>query len=254
MGAEVCRAVTAAEDLQLVCAVDPAHKDSMLSEVASVSSDLIVCGSADDALSAGAEVAVDFTVATSALENIRWCLRSGVHAVVGTTGFSEEEMSEIRMLAEKGTANVLIAPNFAIGAVLMMQFARKAARWLPDAEVIELHHSGKKDSPSGTAQRTAEYIAEGRVSQPAAVEEQKGAKQTLPGARGAELDKVAIHSVRLPGLVAHQEVLFGGEGQTLSIRHDSIDRTSFMPGVLLAARKISGLQGLTLGIDGLLER
>lgn len=254
MGAEVCRAVSAAEGMDLVCAVDPPHQGKSIFEMTSVASDLVICGSSEDVLAAGADVAVDFTVATSAFENILWCVGNGVHIVVGTTGFAEAEMKEIEQLAEKGSANVLVAPNFAIGAVLMMQFARRAARWLPDAEVIELHHPGKLDSPSGTAQRTAEYISEGRDAEPTAWAQQLGAKQTITGARGAELGKVPIHSVRLPGLVAHQEVLFGGEGQTLSIRHDSIDRTSFMPGVLLAIRGIVELRGLTLGIDGLLEK
>jgi 4-hydroxy-tetrahydrodipicolinate reductase len=180
----------------------------------------------DDVVS-DADVVVDFTVPDTVLDNVRTCVEAGVHAVVGTTGF---DLGELRAIAEGGSANVFVAPNFAIGAVLMMRFAAEAARHMPEVEIVELHHDRKVDAPSGTAKRTAELIAEagGNVHEP-------------------------IHSVRLPGLVAHQEVLLGGEGQTLSIRHDSIDRRSFMPGVVLAVRRVGDLdQRLTIGLEELL--
>jgi 4-hydroxy-tetrahydrodipicolinate reductase len=175
----------------------------------------------------GADVVVDFSTPETALENVRACVEAGVHAVVGTTGF---DLGELRTVAEGGDANVFVAPNFAIGAVLMMRFAAEAARYMPEVEIIELHHDRKLDAPSGTARRTATLVAEagGSVHQP-------------------------IHSVRLPGLVAHQEVILGGEGQTLTIRHDSIDRHSFMDGVLLAVRRVGDLPDrLTVGLEELL--
>jgi 4-hydroxy-tetrahydrodipicolinate reductase len=209
MGQAVCEAVEGADDMELTARADPAL-DSALADV---------LGDCD--------VVVDFTVPETALDNIRACLDAGVHAVVGTTGF---DLDRLRAIAEAGNANVFVAPNFAIGAVLMMRFAAEAARHMPEVEIIELHHDRKLDSPSGTAKRTADLIAEagGNVHQP-------------------------IHSVRLPGLVAHQEVLLGGEGQTLSIRHDSIDRRSFMPGVLVAVRRVSELPDrVTVGLEQLL--
>jgi 4-hydroxy-tetrahydrodipicolinate reductase len=209
MGEAVCDAVAGADDLELTGRADPAL-DTTLSDV---------LGDAD--------VVVDFTVPETALDNVRACVDVGVHAVVGTTGFDSEELLAI---ADAGNANVFLAPNFAIGAVLMMRFAAEAARHMPEVEIVELHHDRKLDAPSGTAKRTAELIeaAGGNVHQP-------------------------IHSVRLPGLVAHQEVLLGGEGQTLSIRHDSIDRRSFMPGVLLAVRRVGDLPDrLAIGLETLL--
>ena len=209
MGEAVCEAVEGADDLELAGRADPA----LGTELASLLAD--------------ADVVVDFTAPETALENVRACVDAGVHAVVGTTGFDLEQLREI---AEGGEANVFVAPNFAIGAVLMMRFAAEAARHMPEVEIVELHHDRKLDAPSGTAKRTAALIGEagGNVHEP-------------------------IHSVRLPGLVAHQEVLLGGEGQTLSIRHDSIDRRSFMPGVLLAVRRVGGLeQRLTVGLETLL--
>ncbi len=209
MGQAVCEAVEGADDMELTARADPAL-DAALADV---------LGDCD--------VVVDFTVPETAVDNVRACLDAGVHAVVGTTGF---DLDELRAIAEAGDANVFVAPNFAIGAVLMMRLAAEAARHMPEVEIIELHHDRKLDSPSGTAKRTADLIAEagGNVHQP-------------------------IHSVRLPGLVAHQEVLLGGEGQTLSIRHDSIDRRSFMPGVLLAVRRVSELPDrVTVGLEQLL--
>jgi 4-hydroxy-tetrahydrodipicolinate reductase len=210
MGQTVCGAVEAAEDMELTGRADPAL-DTAVQDV---------LGDAD--------VVVDFSTPDTALENVRACLEAGVHVVVGTTGF---DLDEMRRIAEEGSgANCFAAPNFAIGAVLLMQAAQLVARHMPECEIVELHHDRKLDAPSGTAKRTAELISEagGNVHQP-------------------------IHSVRLPGLVAHQEVLFGGEGQTLSLRHDSIDRSSFMPGVLLAVRKVADLPGrFTVGLENLL--
>jgi 4-hydroxy-tetrahydrodipicolinate reductase len=209
MGGTVCDAVEAAEDMELVARADPALGVELAGAL----------GEAD--------VAVDFTTPDTALANARTCLEAGVHAVVGTTGF---DLGALREVAERSEANCFVAPNFAIGAVLLMEAARSIARHMPECEIVELHHDRKLDAPSGTAKRTAELIraAGGNVHEP-------------------------IHSVRLPGLVAHQEVVFGGEGQTLSLRHDSIDRSSFMPGVLLAVRRVGELSDrCTVGLEKLL--
>lgn len=255
MGGEVCRAVHAAPDLGLVAAVDPSVAGRPISQVAGISgTDVVVSEEADAMLDAEADVAVDFTVAPAALENIRWCVRHAMHAVVGTTGFSHSDLEEIEaLLEEEGSeSSVFIAPNFAIGAVLMMRFARMAAAWFPDAEIIELHHAVKRDAPSGTSLATLEQVLAGRERPPEASMPGESVAERMPGARGAEKDGVRIHSVRLPGLVAHQEVIFGGEGQILTIRHDSTDRSSFMPGVLLAIREISRHPGLMVGLEKLL--
>jgi 4-hydroxy-tetrahydrodipicolinate reductase len=209
MGQAVCETVDAAEDTELVAKADPA------------------LGVALDEVLGEADVVVDFTRPDTALANAQACLEAGVHAVVGTTGF---DLEQLRRAAEASGANCFVAPNFAIGAVLLMEVAQKIAPHMPECEIVELHHDRKLDAPSGTAKRTAELIsnAGGNVHQP-------------------------IHSVRLPGLVAHQEVVFGGTGQTLSVRHDSIDRSSFMPGVLLAVRRVGDLsQRFTVGLEKLL--
>ena len=250
MGSEVCRAVHASEDMALVAAVDMPFAGQPISQVASIASDVTVAEEAEALLAAETDVAVDFTVASSAVANTEWCIRNGISAVVGTTGISASDLDRLSSMAKGAGNGVLLAPNFAIGAVLMMRFAELAAGWMPDAEIIELHHPGKLDAPSGTALKTLEGIARGRTSSP--VGEPAGAKETVAGARGATTDDVHVHSVRLPGMVAHQEVIFGGQGQTLSIRHDSIDRTSFMPGVLLAVRKVGELNGLVVGLEHLL--
>jgi len=229
MGRQVCAAVEAEEDLDLTEEVD------------------VGLGSLDALVESGVQVAVDFTNAQGAAENIPWCIKNGIHVVVGSSGIAPEVIREIAELCPKCEGNVLIAPNFAIGAVLAMKFAEMAAAWMPDAEIIELHHSGKLDSPSGTALQTVEGILKGRSNPPAARPGEM--KENLPGARGAERDGVHVHSVRLPGLVAHQEVIFGGPGQTLTIRHDSIDRQSFMPGVVLGIREIAKHPGLTIGLE-----
>jgi 4-hydroxy-tetrahydrodipicolinate reductase len=241
MGGEVCAAVDAAEDLTLVGAIDPEHAGEQRHG--------IVVEAAIDRVT-GADVAVDFTHPSAVIANVRWCLEHGVHAVVGTTGIAPAELDELRSVAETSDANCVVAPNFALGAVLMMRFATEAARYFDAAEVIELHHDGKVDAPSGTALSTARAIAavrDGSWSAPEAIGE-----HTV--ARGADVEGVRVHAVRLPGLVAHQEVIFGGPGQVLSIRHDAIDRAAFMPGVLLAIRAVADRPGLTVGLDALLDR
>ena len=193
--------------------------------------------------------ASSFTVIDAARSNVAWCAENGVHAVVGTTGFTQQRVEQVQSwLAEKNTS-VLIAPNFAIGAVLSMHFAKQAAPFFDSAEVIELHHPHKADAPSGTAARTAKLIAEARKGLPPNPD---ATSSSLPGARGADVEGIPVHSVRLAGLVAHQEILFGTQGETLTIRHDSLDRTSFVPGVLLAVRRIRERPGLTVGLDTLL--
>lgn len=231
MGAEVCRAVEAADDLELVAAIDADY---------------------DRAPAEAADVVVDFTVPDVVMGNLAWCIEHGVHAVVGTTGFTDERLQSLRdQLAARPGANILVAPNFSIGAVLMMHFAEQAARFFESAEIIELHHPNKVDAPSGTAQATARRIAAAR--QAAGLGAVPDATTTaLDGARGAEVDGIHVHGIRLRGLVAHQEVLFGSVGETLTIRHDSLDRSGFMPGVLAAVRAVPGLPGLSVGIDALL--
>jgi 4-hydroxy-tetrahydrodipicolinate reductase len=248
MGSEVCRAVDGASDLDLVAAVDPSHAGRSLGEVAGVGGDLEIADDLDALTAADCDVAVEFSGPTSVGGNLRWLLEHGLHAVVGATGIPEADLEAARKLADEGEANALIAPNFAIGAVLLMQFAAQAAAHLPHVEVIELHHDRKVDAPSGTALRTAELIEQSRASVP----ETPLGDDDHPGARGTDHHGVRVHSVRLPGLVAHQEVVFGGVGQTLTIRHDSLDRTSFMPGVLLACRQVSDLDGLVVGLEHLL--
>ncbi len=231
MGAEVCRAVDAAADLELVAAVDAGD---------------------DRAAVENAQVVVDFTVPDAVMDNIAWCVERGIHVVVGTTGFTPERLERVRELAADAPGvGVLVAANFSIGAVLMMHFAEQAARFFESAEIVELHHPNKVDAPSGTAQATAGRISAARAAAGLAAVPDATASG-LPGARGADVDGIHIHAVRLRGLVAHQEVLFGGQGETLTIRHDSLDRTGFMPGVLAAVRAVGDRPGLTVGIDELL--
>ena len=231
MGQEVVKAVTAAPDLELVDQTD-------------LGDDLIARIKASQA-----QAVVDFTTAAVAFENTRKILEAGVHPVVGTSGLLAEQVAELQQLAEDKGIGGLIAPNFAIGAVLLMKYAQDAAKYLPDVEVIELHHNRKADAPSGTAVKTAQLIAEARKEIPKALVEEK---ELFEGARGSEVHGVRVHSLRLPGLVAHQEVIFGGTGETLTIRHDSIHRESFMPGVCLACRKVIGTQQLFYGLEYLL--
>jgi 4-hydroxy-tetrahydrodipicolinate reductase len=234
MGAQVCQAVDGAEDLALVAAID---QDDRLSAVAD----------------AGAAVVVDFTTPDVVLENLRWCIGQGISVVVGTSGFTEQRLEQVRTwLSDRPDVGVVIAPNFGIGAVLMMQFAARAARYFESVEIIEQHHPNKLDAPSGTAGHTARVIAQARAAAGLA-DPPDATKDELPGARGAEVDGIRVHSVRAAGLVAHQEVLFGTTGETLTIRHDSLDRASFMPGVLLAVRSVVHRPGLTVGLDALLD-
>jgi 4-hydroxy-tetrahydrodipicolinate reductase len=247
MGSTVCQAVLDDPELDLVAAVDPHHVGMDLRQVARVDADLVVAPGPDALLDAGAEVVVDFTHLDAACENLTWAADHGVHAVVGTTGFAQDDLD--RFAASFTRSGCLIAPNFAIGAVLMMRFAEIAAPFFETAEVIELHHDGKLDAPSGTAMQTVERMA--------AASGDWGADPTrtevLPAARGAEGPAgIHVHSVRLRGLVAHQEVLLGTTGQTLTVRHDSYDRSSFMPGVVLAVKAIGDRIGLTVGLDALL--
>ena len=231
MGQEVVKAVTAASDLELVDQTD-------------LGDDLIARIKVSQA-----QAVVDFTTAAVAFENTRKILEAGVHPVIGTSGLLAEQVAELQQLAEDKGIGGLIAPNFAIGAVLLMKYAQDAAKYLPDVEVIELHHNRKADAPSGTAVKTAQLIAEARQEIPKALVEEK---ELFEGARGSEVHGVRVHSLRLPGLVAHQEVIFGGTGETLTIRHDSIHRESFMPGVCLACRKVIGTQQLFYGLEHLL--
>ncbi|MET4431413.1 4-hydroxy-tetrahydrodipicolinate reductase [Mycolicibacterium sp. 624] len=197
------------------------------------------------------DVVVDFTHPSVVMDNLKFLIDNGIHAVVGTTGFTDERIAQIEQwLAAKPGTSVLIAPNFAIGAVLSMQFARQAARFFESVEVIELHHPHKADAPSGTATRTARLIAEARKGM---APNPDATSTGLEGARGADVDGIPVHSVRVAGLVAHQEVIFGTQGETLTIRHDSLDRTSFVPGVLLAVRNVAKRPGLTIGIEPLLD-
>ena len=228
VGSEVVRGVEQADDLVLASAVD-----------------------AGDPLElSGTDVVVDFTHPDAVMDNLRRCVDAGVHAVVGTTGFDEPRLAELRGWVEGTGSHVLVAPNFGIAAVLMMRFAAEAARWFDSVEVVELHHPGKADAPSGTARRTAQLIAAARAGLAPMPDATTSA---LEGARGADVDGVRVHAVRLAGLVAHQEVLLGGAGETLTLRHDSYDRRSFVPGVLLGVRGIADRPGLTVGLEHLLD-
>jgi 4-hydroxy-tetrahydrodipicolinate reductase len=249
MGATVCRAVLDDPELELVAAVDPMHSGIDLRQFG-VNASLQMARHAGALADAGAEVAVDFTVVDAARENIEWCAEHGVHAVVGTTGFSTTDLDDFRTRFEASAANAVIAPNFAIGAVLMVRFAELAAPWFDSAEVIELHHDQKIDAPSGTALHTVERMAAASGDWSA----DPTTKTVLDGARGGVGPAgIHVHSVRLRGLVAHQEVLLGTAGQSLSIRHDSYDRTCFMPGVVLAVKCVPDRPGLTVGLDPLLD-
>jgi 4-hydroxy-tetrahydrodipicolinate reductase len=233
VGSQMCRAVEDADDLELVAAVD-------------------VDNAIDELVEAGADVAVHFTHPDVVMDQVAYCIRNGIHAVVGTTGFTEERLSTIReQLGDPATTGVLVAPNFSVGAVLMMRFAAQAARFFESVEIVEMHHPDKADAPSGTAQRTAELIAAAR-DQAGCHAMPDATSQELAGARGAEVAGIRVHSQRVRGLVAHQEVLLGTAGETLSIRHDSLDRVSFVPGVLTAVRAIAGRPGLTVGLEPLL--
>ncbi|WP_308210354.1 4-hydroxy-tetrahydrodipicolinate reductase [Nocardiopsis dassonvillei] len=233
MGSEVVRAVRGAEDMELVAGVDAASdREAVL----------------------GADCVVDFTHPDAVMDNLEWLIGHGIHAVVGTSGFDEARLERVRRMQEaKPGAKVLIAPNFGIAAVLMMYFARKAAPYFDSTEIIELHHPNKADAPSGTAYRTAELVAEARRAAGTAPMPDATTSE-IPGARGADVEGVRVHALRIAGLIAHQEVVFGTDGETLKIRHDSMNRASFMPGVLLGVRGVDGLADpLTVGLDALLD-
>jgi 4-hydroxy-tetrahydrodipicolinate reductase len=230
MGAEVVKAVTASADLELVAALD-------------------LGDSLDQLISSGAQVVVDFTTPDSVMANLEFLISNGINAVVGTTGFDDARVAKLQALtAANPKVGVLIAPNFAIGAVLMMEFATKAAKYFESAEIIELHHPDKVDAPSGTAARTAELMTQARKDAKLSAAPD-ATNSGLPAARGGKVGDIPVHSIRLRGLVAHQEVLLGGLGETLTIRHDSLDRAGFMPGVLLGIRKVISNPGLTHGLD-----
>ncbi len=230
MGAEVCRTVEADEELELSAQVD---QDDPL--------DLLV--------ETGTDVAVDFTTPDAVKDNIRFCLDHDIHVVVGTTGLSDTDLKEVSEWAGKAGANVFVAPNFALGAVLMMRFAAEAAPYFHSAEIVERHHEKKLDAPSGTALRTA-YLMNKSRAEPWPV---SAGRELVDGSRGGEVEGVHVHSLRVRGSVAHQEVVLGSAGETLTIRHDSIDRASFMPGVALAIKKVSSLEGLVVGLEHLLD-
>ena len=247
MGRTVCQAVAAEPDLELVAAVDPHLAGGGVRDVAGGDTDLVMTEQVASLGDAGAEVAVDFTVADAARTNVEWCAAQGVHAVVGTTGLDDEDLARFR--AAFTTSNCIVAPNFTIGAVLMMAFAARAAPFFETAEVIELHHDGKIDAPSGTAMTTLQRMAEASSEWGTDPTE----REVVAGARGGKgPGDIPVHSVRLRGLFAHQEVLLGTAGQTLTIRHDSFDRTAYMPGVLLAVREVGRRPGLTVGLEALL--
>jgi 4-hydroxy-tetrahydrodipicolinate reductase len=251
MGRMVCAAVADDPDLALVAGISPSGAGEPLGPLISRPGvDVTISDVTDTLLQAETEVAVDFTRPDVVMDNVRWAIDHGVHIVVGTSGMGPAELDEIRRLLEdeENDSHVIVAPNFAIGAVLMQRFAAEAARYLPAAEIIELHHDRKVDAPSGTALSTAERLAKARR------EGWQGPEgENVDGVRGGDSDGVRIHSVRLPGLVAHQEIIFGGPGQTLTIRHDSMDRESFMPGVLLAIKEVATRKGLTVGLEPLLD-
>jgi len=234
MGSTVVDAVNNATDMEVVSALDLG--DSLEALVANK-----------------AEVVVDFTTPDSVMGNLSFLIEHGIHGVVGTTGFDEGRLSTLRsQLTKAPSVGILIAPNFGLGAILMMEFAKKAAPLFESVEIVELHHPNKVDAPSGTAKRTAELISDARARAKSAAMPD-ATKESLVGARGAEVGGVPIHSVRARGFVAHQEVIFGGIGETLTIRHDSLDRQSFMPGVLLGIKRISSAPGLTIGLEHFLD-
>ncbi len=248
MGKEICKAVLDDPDTELYGAVDVKDVGKDVGELLGRSPIGIKITGLKKALSGkGAGVLVDFTHAGAVMENVRVATANGVHMVIGTTGLTEDDKLEIKKLCADNNVNAIIAANFAIGAVLMMKFAEMAASYINRAEIIELHHDQKRDAPSGTSIETAKLIAQ-KIKGP-----KVESNEILEGALGGKYENVHIHSVRLPGFVAHQEVIFGGIGQVLSIRHDSIDRTSFMPGVLMAIKAVSEHPGVTIGLDKIMD-
>jgi 4-hydroxy-tetrahydrodipicolinate reductase len=251
MGRVVCRAVIEDPELELVAAINPSLAGDSLGDLIGIPSarHLRLSGELELLRDSAVEVAVDFTTPAAVMANVHWLIAHGIHAVVGTTGLGPDEIEEIRgwLREHEGRSSCLVAPNFSVGAVLMQRFAAEAAGLFPAAEIFELHHAGKLDAPSGTALATARRMAEARRERWEGPHE-----ESVPGVRGGDVEGVRVHSVRLPGLMAHQEVLLGGPGQTLAIRHDAYDRVAFMPGVLMAVKAVGSLPGLTVGIDPLL--
>jgi 4-hydroxy-tetrahydrodipicolinate reductase len=249
MGREVVRAIAQADDMRLVGAVDKARVGEDAGRVAGLQAmGVIISDSLSDSIAESSpEVVVDFTLPDAVMGNVRTAVKAGVACVVGATGLTEENLSELVALCEERRRSVFVAPNFAVGAVLMMQFAAQAARHFSAVEIVELHHAGKLDAPSGTALRTAQLMSGVSGSRLAGCESTDGR-----ASRGQAEGGIHIHSVRLPGLVAHQEVIFGGQGETLAIRHDCTSHESFMPGVVLAIRKVRGLRGLVVGLESIL--
>lgn len=250
MGQEVARTLGASPEFEILVACDLQHTGESLRAVAGEPApEVILCDKLGSALDgAPCDVLIDFTHPSSAFAHAESALKRGVAAVIGTSGMDDESLRELATLCDTSQTPAMVVPNFALGAVLMMHFAELAAKWMPHCEIIELHHDRKADAPSGTATLTAQRIAAARLTVPAAREELIKAD----GARGGTVQGVPVHSVRLPGLVAHQQVLFGGPGETLTLAHDSLDRASFMEGVALCARSVRGLKGLTIGMDALL--
>lgn len=251
MGQEVVKMIAEQEDFNLVGAVDISQVGQDINTLVGVDAPAVEISDnlADTIEAKQPNVIIDFTNPTVVMDNIRLAMEKGVDIVVGATGITEVDLAEIREKNKEAKNKVIIAPNFAIGAILMMEFAKKAAKFMDNVEIIELHHDKKIDAPSGTAIKTAELISENLADDRKEIEQ----IEKLAGARGANKDNIHIHSLRLPGLVAHQEVIFGGLGQTLTIRHDSINRQSFMPGVELAVRKLDEVEGVVYGLDNLID-
>jgi len=250
MGRMVCQGVAEDSDLNLVGAIDRTREGGSIGPlIGQPKQDVVVSSQLETLLQAETEVAVDFTRPGEVMNTIRWAVDHAIHLVVGTSGIGPPELDQIRgwLEAEAGGSNVVVAPNFSIGSVVAQRFAEEAVRHFPAVEIIELHHDQKVDAPSGTAAQTAERIAKARE------EVWSGpAEESVPGVRGGQVDGIRVHSVRLPGLVAHQEMIFGGQGQTLTIRHDATDRSTYMPGVLLAIKQVAHRPGLTAGLEPLL--
>lgn len=242
MGRVVSAGVDADPELDVVVRIDPQGGDGMSTSL-------------DALIDAGAEVAIDFTQPDQVFGNVTFCLEKGIHVVVGTTGMTAAELDKVADLAGRTDANVFVAPNFSIGAVLMMHLAKEAARYLGSCEIVEMHHNHKLDAPSGTALRTAQGIAAvwKERGRPPEGEHHPDEEEKVSGSRGGEVDGIHVHAVRMQGAEAHQEVIFGAPGQTLTIRHDAMDRTSYLPGIILAVKSIASRPGLTVGLDQLLD-
>lgn len=257
LGSAIARGFGEHGDLALVAAISPSHAGQRLGDVVrdmpagDPAADLLVAADLAALLDAGVEIAVEVTGPGTVGAHLRWLLEHDIHAVVGATGLSATDLDAARVLAQQGSARALVAPNFSLGAVLVERFAAEAARYLPHVEIIELHHDRKLDAPSGTALATAEAVARARGADAPAAASMEG-PSVAPGSRGALHHGVPVHAVRLPGLLAHEEVILGGVGQVLTLRHDTMDRSAFVPGVALACRRVAQLPGLVIGLGELL--